>query len=68
MGAAMFVAVYGSLFVTLNDQPSWSNDIVATVVGFGIGLVVYGYLGWRSHLAGKLLGKRFQYRRRNNAN
>lgn len=68
MGAVMFVAVYGSLFFTLNEEPSWSNDIVATIVGFGIGLVIYGYLGWRSHLAGKLLGKRFQYRRKNNAN
>ncbi|MFN4214973.1 oligosaccharide flippase family protein [Exiguobacterium sp.] len=65
MGAAMFIVVYGSLFVTLNDEPSWGNDIWATFVGFGLGLVVYGYLGWRSHLAGKLLGKRFQYRRKN---
>ena len=64
MGGAMFIAVYGSLFVTLMNEPSWGNDIVATIVGFGIGLVVYGYLGWRSHLAGKLLGKRFQYRRK----
>lgn len=65
MGAAMFIVVYGSLFVTLDDVPSWGNDIWATFVGFGLGLVVYGYLGWRSHLAGKLLGKRFQYRRKN---
>ncbi len=65
MGAAMFIVVYGSLFVTLNDEPSWGNDMWATFVGFGLGLVVYGYLGWRSHLAGKLLGKRFQYRRKN---
>ncbi|MDX5324216.1 MAG: polysaccharide biosynthesis protein [Exiguobacterium sp.] len=64
MGAVMFIVVYGSLFVTLNQEPSWGNDILATFVGFGLGLIVYGYLGWRSHLAGKLLGKRFEYRRK----
>lgn len=64
MGAIMFIVVYGSLFVTLNQEPSWGNDILATFVGFGLGLIVYGYLGWRSHLAGKLLGKRFEYRRK----
>ncbi|MCT4783917.1 MULTISPECIES: putative polysaccharide biosynthesis protein [Exiguobacterium] len=64
MGAVMFIVVYGSLFLTLNEEPSWGNDILATFVGFGLGLVVYGYLGWRSHLAGKLLGKRFKYRRK----
>lgn len=64
MGAAMFISVYGSLFFTLQDEPSWANDIFATLVGVGIGVLVYGYLGWRSHLAGKLLGKRFEYRRK----
>lgn len=62
IGGVMFLAVYGSLFFTLQDTPSWGNDILATLVGVAIGIMVYGYLGWRSHLAGKLLGKRFRYR------
>ncbi|WP_214775043.1 polysaccharide biosynthesis protein [Exiguobacterium sp. s37] len=64
MGGAMFAAVFLSLLVTMNDEASWGNDIFATIVGVTIGVLVYGYLGWRSHLAGKLLGKRFEYRRK----
>ena len=64
MGGAMFAAVFLSLLVTMNDEASWGNDIFATITGVTIGVLVYGYLGWRSHLAGKLLGRRFEYRRK----
>lgn len=64
MGFAMWISVFLTLQVTLADEVSWLNDVFATCVGVVVGVFVYGAIAWRSHLAGKLLGQRFAYRRK----
>jgi len=62
---AMMIAVgliWGGMRVWLGDDVSRIGVAVPLFISVGAGVIVYFYLGVRSHLAGKVLGDKFKLR------
>lgn len=49
---------------TLLPLTSWLNAFPVLLIGIGTGAVIYLYLGYRSNLAGQVLGSRFSFFKR----